>query len=184
LLIFALVVGLMRAMVAPRNAPASFLDPPMAGSGSCASGFRVTIGSISGEGGYVTLLVRSPASFAVPATAVRLGAGVLAAVGVAHLQIIGRPATICPLRALTGIPCPLCGGTTAAVRLGRFDVAGALAANPVAVLFGIAFIATPLLLGRGGLDRLSPRGRRNTTRAVIVALAFSEVWQLVRFGVW
>jgi hypothetical protein len=121
---------------------------------------------------------------ALPSTGVRLAGAAIAAVAVSHLHVAGRPATCCPLRALTGIPCPLCGGTTAAARLGRLDVVGALAANPVAVLFGVALIAAPLALGRGGLDRLSSDGRRKLTRAVVVALAFSEVWQLVRFGVW
>ena len=46
---------------------------------------------------------------------------------------------VCPFRALTGIPCPTCGTTHAAVALLRGDVGGALAANPLATAAGIAF---------------------------------------------
>lgn len=119
-----------------------------------------------------------------PSTAARLAVAGVAVVVLAHVHVSGRPSTMCPLRALTGIPCPLCGGTTAAVRLGHFELAGALAANPVAVIAGAALLAAPLALGRGGLARLSTLGRRRLTRAIIVALVFSEAWQLVRFGLW
>ena len=119
-----------------------------------------------------------------PSTAGRLAAASISALVLAHLHLASRPATLCPLRALTGIPCPLCGGTTAAVRLGHFNLIGALAANPVAVFGGIGVVAAPLILGPGGLDRLSFAEGRILTRAVIAALVFSEVWQLIRFGVW
>jgi hypothetical protein len=37
----------------------------------------------------------------------------------------------CPLRTLTRIPCPTCGGTTAVRALLDFDLGGALRANPL-----------------------------------------------------
>jgi hypothetical protein len=46
----------------------------------------------------------------------------------------------CPFRAITGIPCPTCGTTHAALALlnGRF--AKALAFNPLATVAGVAFV--------------------------------------------
>jgi len=143
----------------------------------------------------VTLLVRgsSPRSVhgalatvraGAPSTALRVAATGVAAMVLAHVHVPGRPATLCPLRALTGVPCPLCGGTTAAVRLGHFDLVGALAANPVAVIVAAALIASPLTLGPGGIARLSALRRRRLTQVIVVALVLSEVWQLIRFGLW
>ena len=93
----------------------------------------------------------------------------------AAVHLTWRPPTVCLLRAAVGVPCPLCGGTTAGVRLGRGDLTGAVAASPLAVLLAAAFVVRPLVrvpelsaravwLGIGGL-----------------ALA-AEVWQLSRFG--
>lgn len=90
---------------------------------------------------------------------------------------IPRPATVCPLRALTGIPCPLCGSTTAAVEIGSGDIVGALRANPVAVAVGGLWLLGPL-----GLSRMwwSLGGRRHL-QAIGAILAVGWVWQLFRF---
>ena len=52
---------------------------------------------------------------------------------------------VCPFRAITGLPCPTCGTTHAALALlnGRLD--DAFAANPLAALAGIGFVAGGLL---------------------------------------
>ncbi len=47
----------------------------------------------------------------------------------------------CPFRAITGIPCPTCGSTHAAVALMHGRLGAALAANPLATFAGIAFFA-------------------------------------------
>lgn len=47
----------------------------------------------------------------------------------------------CPFHALTGLPCPSCGATRAALALLRLDVAGALAFNPGAVVGGFLYLA-------------------------------------------
>ncbi len=100
---------------------------------------------------------------------------VLAGLGAVHVP---RPATLCPLRAMTGVPCPVCGTTTALARLGRLDALGALAANPFAVLGLIALVLAPLLWPRWiG----TPAAARVACGAVVVAGAWA--WQLNRFDV-
>ena len=96
---------------------------------------------------------------------------VLAAV---HLR---RPATFCLLRATTGVPCPFCGGTTSAVRLGSGDVRSAFTASPIAPLM---LAAWPLLGRLRSPDWWRPRAVRWT--GLLVVLAAAEVWQLARFG--
>ena len=55
----------------------------------------------------------------------------------------------CPLRTLTGIPCPLCGMTTAATGLASGDLGAALAANPfVLVLAGFTLVMAVLMAAR------------------------------------
>ena len=51
----------------------------------------------------------------------------------------GLPA--CTFRNLTGIPCPTCGSTHAAVAFLHGQLAGALAANPLVALLGLTFVA-------------------------------------------
>jgi hypothetical protein len=101
---------------------------------------------------------------------------------------IRRPATLCTLRATTGIPCPFCGGTTAAVRLGHGDPLGALAASPLALLLFTGFVAWPLRVYSALPARWEALGHRRQARVVLVAatvlLTFGEVWQLRRFGFW
>jgi hypothetical protein len=105
-----------------------------------------------------------------------LAVGVLT-IGLASLHLRHRPPTVCVFRAVTGVPCPFCGGTTAAVDLGHGDLSGALRASPLA-LGVLAFLP---LAGR----LPSPRwwlNRRVRWLAIAVVLAVAEVWQLSRFG--
>ncbi|WP_238385529.1 DUF2752 domain-containing protein [Acidovorax sp. SD340] len=61
----------------------------------------------------------------------------------------------CGFRALTGMPCPLCGGTHACAALVQGDWAAAWAANPGAVLLLVWLV---LLAGQaGGGGTLGPR---------------------------
>lgn len=108
-----------------------------------------------------------------------MGAG---AVALAVLRLPGRPHTVCPLRALTGIPCPFCGGTTAAVRVGQGDVLAALAANPVVVIGALALVLAATPYGRRAVRswRALPASSRLLLGSAV--LVFSECWQLSRFG--
>lgn len=110
--------------------------------------------------------------------ALRYAAVALTALVIGALHIPHRPATLCLFRELTGLPCPFCGGTTAAARLGHGNITGALGASPLAVVL----LATwPLLDAVRPPDLL--RSRRNRWVAIGLVLVASEVWELVRFGV-
>ena len=121
----------------------------------------------------------------------RVAVGGVAALVLANLHVPGRPATLCPFRALTGVPCPFCGGTTAAVNLGHFDALGALRANPVVVAGAVALVTMPAMLALRSSRPIAPLVALSrttispTTIRVVIAIAvvFSEVWQLFRFGI-
>ncbi len=116
----------------------------------------------------------------------RVAVGGVAALVMANLHVPGRPATLCPFRALTGLPCPFCGGTTAAVKLGHFDAVGALRANPVVVFGAVVVAAMPALIALRSsrpVTRWPALSPRTIRVAIAVAVAFSEVWQLFRFGI-
>jgi Protein of unknown function (DUF2752) len=100
------------------------------------------------------------------------------AVVLGALHISHRPATVCLFRELTGLPCPFCGGTTAAVHLGHGDVTGALRASPLAV----GLLATWPLLG-AVRPPLWWHSRRNRWLVIAAVLVASEIWELVRFGI-
>jgi len=108
----------------------------------------------------------------------RLALVLAVAVTVSRLHSVLDPGVLCPLRALTGVPCPLCGSTTAFIEAGSGDVTGAFAAQPVTAVAAGAAVAAPLTVA-GLWRRLSPRWR--ITLIALVALG-SWVYQLHRFG--
>jgi hypothetical protein len=96
--------------------------------------------------------------------------------GAVHLR--HRPATLCPLRALTGVPCPFCGGTTAVADLGRGRWLAALRASPLSLglLLALPFADGPWR------PRWWPCNRALRVILVTAALVAAEAWQLHRFG--
>ena len=65
----------------------------------------------------------------------------------------------CGFRVLTGLPCPLCGGTHACAALVQGDVAGAWAANPGAMVLLVWLLLAASQAGAEGLG-----GRRRAAR--------------------
>jgi hypothetical protein len=103
----------------------------------------------------------------------------LAAVMLAAIHV-RRPATVCLFRAVTGLPCPFCGGTTAAVALGRGHVVQALGASPLAML---GFVVVPIRAGLAQAKRLPTVARTHVVWAMGIVLLASELYELHRFRV-
>ncbi|MGH9196425.1 MAG: DUF2752 domain-containing protein, partial [Acidimicrobiia bacterium] len=116
--------------------------------------------------------------------------GLLAAGGLLAYTSVRLP-LICPLRLITGVPCPFCGMTTGTVALMRGDLGAAVAANP----FSPAVVLGALGGFVDGFRRLVRRGSIATwlfrTRAskrvgvalLLVCASASWVFQLFRFDV-
>jgi len=95
------------------------------------------------------------------------------AAGLALPVLPGHPSLQCPLRALSGLPCPLCGLSTSVEETVRLNLGDALAANPLGVLLVLAALA--LLVLRPA--------RLALPRAVMpTALAASWLFELHRFS--
>jgi hypothetical protein len=83
--------------------------------------------------------------------------------------------TLCRLKAWTGVPCPLCGGTRATFALARGDVGEALTLNPLAIALLVTFaviLGLRILLGRAVHVEASPLVRRvlwSVALALVVA---------------
>ena len=94
----------------------------------------------------------------------------------------------CPLRTVTGIPCPTCGMTTAATSLADGRLHDALAANPfiLVLVAGTAVMAAVVALRAAGLlappRPLDARWRRPLRAALVVLFAASWLFQLHRVG--
>lgn len=84
---------------------------------------------------------------------------------------IGLP---CPLRSLTGIPCPFCGMTTSVKETMSGHVAGALAANPAGLLLVAAVLY--LLVARPAKVWLPP------VAVLLPVIALLWLFELSRFG--
>lgn len=123
-------------------------------------------------------VVADAAGRTMPMIAIRYLAVAALAVIVAGLHIRHRPASFCLLRTLTGIPCPMCGGTTAAVDLGHGDLRAALGASPFAV--GLLTLGPLLSALQPPAWWHVPRTRRILIGLVLV---LSELWELHRFAV-
>ena len=116
--------------------------------------------------------MRRPGTITLDPTDLRLAAGSVVAAGAALPLLPVHPPLACPLRTLTGVPCPLCGMTTSVASTLRLDLETALAATPAGVA---AVVVAALLL-------LRPRALRVPAPAPYVALAAMWLYQLHRFS--
>lgn len=103
----------------------------------------------------------------------RLAGGLMLAAAVVRPLVPGQPGLPCPLRTITGIPCPLCGMTRSVTATVHLRLGEAVALNPAgvaAVLVAVALLA----LRRVGSVALP-------VWAPPVAVALLWAWQLWRF---
>jgi hypothetical protein len=108
-----------------------------------------------------------------PAELRSVGAAMLAA-GVVLPLVPGHPGFSCPLRRLTGVPCPLCGMSTSVEQTVRLHVHAAFDANPA----GIALVLVAI-----GLIALRPR--RLSVPSFMLPLVLAAMWlfELHRFSI-
>ncbi len=103
----------------------------------------------------------------------RYAAASAVAAGAALPLLPVHPPVACPLRTVTGVPCPLCGMTTSVAATLRLDLGAAVAATPagvVAVALGVAVLA------------LRPRAVRFPAPLLYLALGAMWLYQLHRFA--
>ena len=116
-----------------------------------------------------------PGRRALPSLLFLLGLMLLARVAL-HYQL---PLPACPLREMTGVPCPSCGSTRAFAALAGLDFAGALRLNPlVSLAAGIAGAVwlCALLRGDETVNRLSKWLGANTFLKALLAAALLLNW--------
>jgi hypothetical protein len=116
--------------------------------------------------------------------------GLLAGIGAVRLAAQwGWLVPVCGFRALTGLPCPLCGGTRSLLAWSRLDFASALASNPLlfVVCAGLGVGAGLGFAGFGGWSPLAARARaclrqRWAKAALAAALALNWLYLLIQSG--
>ncbi len=111
--------------------------------------------------------------------------GGLAILGVAFapLELLASLLGECRFHALFGIPCGSCGLTRAVVQLGRGDIAGALALNPLFVSAGLLFgLYVPVAWWLWLTRRRRPRFVLGSRRARWCGVAIAVVLFLVNWA--
>jgi len=103
----------------------------------------------------------------------RIAGGAMLAAAAVLPALPGHPGIACPLRALTGVPCPLCGMTTSVEDTVHVHLRDALAANPAGVVAVV--VALALLVVRPARLRVPALG-------AYAALAAMWGFELHRFG--
>jgi Protein of unknown function (DUF2752) len=105
---------------------------------------------------------------------IRTASALLLGCAAARAAAPGDVGVQCPLRTLTGVPCPLCGMTTSVTATVQLELGEAIAASPA----GLALVALAVAV-------LAGPGRRLVLNSSLVylALAASWLWQLHRFSI-
>lgn len=107
--------------------------------------------------------------------ALLIGLMVIARVAL-HFQL---PMPPCPLRELTGVPCPFCGSTRTFAALAQLDFAAALRLNPLVCVVACAASALWLLAAvrpENPLARLRSRSARGAVWKWLLAVALAANW--------
>ncbi|MDR2985657.1 MAG: DUF2752 domain-containing protein [Nocardiopsaceae bacterium] len=128
--------------------------------------------------------------YSVPERITMFSAGA-AAIGAVYPTIMahtGGQGIPCPLRAITGVPCPFCGLTTATVALAHGQWSTAAGISPLACLVALMVAGTvPLLAARlAGVvsppRQVSPATRRRVTVVAAVLVGANWLFELHRYG--
>lgn len=90
----------------------------------------------------------------------------------------------CPLRTLTGVPCPTCGSTRAGLALLHGDLPNALRLNPLATVAAVAFLLggalVPVWVGLvQRVPDLPSRWPPGLRIAVLAAIVANWLWLLI-----
>ncbi len=93
----------------------------------------------------------------------------------------------CPLRDMTGLPCPTCGGTHAAVALAEGSWFSALSANPLVAfsalvlgIWSIYALAATLVASLRRSITLGPKEKRATRILAALLLSGTWIWEIIR----
>jgi len=113
------------------------------------------------------------ARFEIDLRPFRYAGAAMLALGLALPHVPGNPGLPCPLRAVTGVPCPFCGLTTSVKATVGGHLGTALAANPAGLL--IVAVAVVMLL------QPARRQLRLPTLALTGGVALSWLFELHRF---
>ena len=117
-----------------------------------------------------------------------VGAGAVGAIYPALMGYTHGQGLPCPLRTLTGVPCPFCGMTTATVALTHGRWGTAATTNPLVFLVAaVTALTVPVMMARAAGLASPPRpwpemARRRTGWIAGGVVALSWLFQLHRFG--
>jgi hypothetical protein len=100
----------------------------------------------------------------------RAGAAAMLGLALAWPRLPVHPPIACPLRTITGVPCPLCGMTRAVVALVHGHVVESLRFNPAGI--AVAFLALALIAG------LRPERVRVPPWVLIMLAALLWAWNI------
>lgn len=103
-------------------------------------------------------------------SAISLGVAVM-------LRDLAPDVTLCAVKALSGVPCPFCGGVRATAALGRGALPQAFTWNPAVVLLHLGLLASGIPLVAGATPPwFAPGRQRWVFRAVTVTLLANWVY--------